>query len=106
MTTNRTELHQQDIKAEAHQQYVEDIDHKGDISEETVNSRHMVEASERYSPEDAAFLATFDEARQRKVYRKVDWRLVPMLALLYLFACMACPSVPVCMAVTSSYYRH
>jgi hypothetical protein len=38
------------------------------------------------SLEEATFVANFDEAQRKKLYRKVDWRLVPMLALLYLFS--------------------
>ncbi len=39
------------------------------------------------SHDDAEFFASFSEERRKKLYRKVDWRLVPMLALLYLFSC-------------------
>ena len=35
-------------------------------------------------PADADFYENFPEDRRRKVFRKVDFRLVPMLALLYL----------------------
>ncbi|KAI8289017.1 Major facilitator superfamily transporter [Colletotrichum sp. SAR11_57] len=38
------------------------------------------------SPEDADFLANFPEERKKKAVRKVDFRLVPMLVLLYLMA--------------------
>lgn len=39
------------------------------------------------SPEDADFYHGFSESARDKAYRKVDIRLVPMLALLYLFSC-------------------
>lgn len=39
------------------------------------------------SPEDEEFLAMFDEKKKKKMYRKIDVRLLPMLGLLYLFAC-------------------
>lgn len=39
------------------------------------------------SADDAAFLASFDEKKRKRMYRKIDVRLLPMLALLYLFAC-------------------
>lgn len=39
------------------------------------------------SADDAAFLASFDDKRKARMYRKIDVRLLPMLALLYLFAC-------------------
>jgi hypothetical protein len=42
-----------------------------------------------HSDEDAEFLANFDEAKKKKMYRKIDWRLIPMLALLYLISCMS-----------------
>ena len=39
------------------------------------------------SKEDADFYHAFPEAARNKAYYKVDIRLVPMLALLYLFSC-------------------
>lgn len=36
--------------------------------------------------EDAEFLAHFTEAQRKQVLRKVDWRLVPMLLILYLIS--------------------
>lgn len=55
-----------------------------------------VEAIERYehnkyaniglSAEDAEFFETFPEEKHKKMIRKVDVRLVPVLALLYLCA--------------------
>jgi MFS family permease len=38
------------------------------------------------SPEDVDFFTNFPEERRKKIFRKVDIRLVPMLALLYLMA--------------------
>lgn len=38
------------------------------------------------SPDDAAFLAGLTDDWKKKVVRKVDVRLVPLLALLYLFS--------------------
>jgi hypothetical protein len=35
-------------------------------------------------PEDAEFYTTYPEEKRKKVFRKVDVRLVPMLAALYL----------------------
>ncbi|KAK2063981.1 major facilitator superfamily transporter [Colletotrichum caudatum] len=37
-------------------------------------------------PEDAEFLACFPEEKKKKAVRKVDYRLIPMLVLLYLMA--------------------
>ena len=36
--------------------------------------------------EEAAFLADFTEDQRKAVVRKVDWRLVPMLLVLYLIS--------------------
>jgi uncharacterized protein YcbK (DUF882 family) len=36
--------------------------------------------------EEAAFLANFTEDQRKAVVRKVDWRLVPMLLILYLIS--------------------
>ncbi|KAL4779417.1 major facilitator superfamily domain-containing protein [Aspergillus varians] len=38
------------------------------------------------SPEDAFFLASFPDERRTKCIRKIDWRLCPVLMLLYLCA--------------------
>ncbi|OQO00720.1 hypothetical protein B0A48_13211 [Cryoendolithus antarcticus] len=38
------------------------------------------------SLEDAAFLHEFSVKEQKRIFRKVDWHVVPMLALLYLMA--------------------
>lgn len=39
-----------------------------------------------HNEEDAQFMASFDEKKKKQMYRKVDWRLIPMLAFLYLVA--------------------
>jgi hypothetical protein len=36
--------------------------------------------------EDAEFLYGVDQAEQNKIFHKVDWRLCPMLAVLYLIS--------------------
>ncbi|KAL7814927.1 MFS general substrate transporter [Trichoderma aethiopicum] len=38
------------------------------------------------SGEDAAFYNSFTEKQRKQIIRKVDWRLVPMLAILYLIS--------------------
>lgn len=50
------------------------------------NGEESIVKTSFYTPEEEEFLATFDEAKQKKMYRKIDVRLLPMLALLYLFA--------------------
>ena len=40
-----------------------------------------------HSQGDLDFLANFDEVKKKRMYRKVDFRLIPMLALLYLICC-------------------
>lgn len=42
----------------------------------------------QYTADEQEFLDNFTDERKAKLYRKIDWRLVPMLALLYLFSCM------------------
>lgn len=39
------------------------------------------------SREDYDFVQSFSPEAVAKIYRKIDWRLVPMLAILYLFSC-------------------
>jgi hypothetical protein len=36
--------------------------------------------------DDAEFLYSIDIAEQKKIFHKVDWRLCPMLAVLYLIS--------------------
>lgn len=49
--------------------------------------RETVYAPNEYvSAADAEFLAGFTEEQRKKVLRKVDWRLVPMLLILYLIS--------------------
>jgi hypothetical protein len=38
------------------------------------------------SQDDAIFLRDFSGAQHKKVFRKIDWRLMPMLMSLYLIA--------------------
>ncbi|WKT45547.1 MFS transporter superfamily [Fusarium oxysporum f. sp. vasinfectum] len=47
---------------------------------------HNEHAQGGLSQEDADFLNNFPEERKKAVIRKVDWRLIPMLVLLYLIA--------------------
>lgn len=66
------------------------------MKEAKVNCKHIEEgaALNKYdealqaglSPDDARFLADFTPAQERRVFRKVDFRVVPMLALLYLIS--------------------
>jgi hypothetical protein len=51
---------------------------------ETAHVEHSLRAG--LSHEDAHFLHDFPEDEHAKVYRKVDWRLMPMLMALYLIA--------------------
>ncbi len=68
-----------------------DLEKKNDTTyvEEVVilpNGDESAVKTSHYTAEEEAFLATFDEAKQKKMYRKIDIRLLPMLAMLYLFA--------------------
>jgi hypothetical protein len=48
---------------------------------------HLQEAMKAgLSQEDAEFLYSIDKAEQNKIFHKVDWRLCPMLAVLYLIS--------------------
>lgn len=61
------------------------------MSEKDLEKVEMVEITNKYarmglSDEDAIFYETFPEDKHKTLLRKVDWRLVPFLALLYLAA--------------------
>lgn len=45
-----------------------------------------IQQSGTLAAEDAEFLAHFTDAQRKRVLRKVDWRLVPMLLILYLIS--------------------
>ncbi|RBQ74805.1 hypothetical protein FVER14953_20288 [Fusarium verticillioides] len=47
---------------------------------------HNEHAQNGLSQEDADFLNNFPDERKKTIIRKVDWRLIPMLVLLYLIA--------------------
>jgi hypothetical protein len=51
---------------------------------ESNHLEHSLQAG--LSPDDAAFLHEFPQGAHKKVFRKVDWRLMPMLMALYLIA--------------------
>lgn len=52
----------------------------------TVPDPKLKQASGPLSDEDREWLASVDAKTQRRIYHKVDVRLVPMLAILYLIA--------------------
>ena len=54
--------------------------------EEKITEPKLNQASGPLSDDDRAWLASVDLKTQRKIYHKVDVRLVPMLAILYLIA--------------------
>lgn len=63
-----------------------DLEKKEEVAQ--IECVERVEQERRaLSAEDEEFLATFDEAKKRKMYRKLDIRILPMLGLLYLFSC-------------------
>ena len=52
-----------------------------------VDSLHLEDfLASGLSQDDAVFLRDFPRAEQKKVFRKIDWRLMPMLMSLYLIA--------------------
>jgi hypothetical protein len=57
------------------------------ITDEKANFQHL----EKYlkaglSHEDAEYLNSISEKEQRRIFHKVDWRLCPMLMILYLIS--------------------
>lgn len=58
-----------------------------DLEKENDNVVHTEQVHNgNLTAEEAAFLANFTEAQRKAVIRKVDWRLVPMLLVLYLIS--------------------
>ena len=52
-----------------------------------VDSLHLEDfIASGLSQDDAVFLRDFPRAEHKKVFRKIDWRLMPMLMSLYLIA--------------------
>ena len=51
---------------------------------ENVETAETSRAALLLGEEDAAFLASFSEAKRKRLLRKCDWHLVPMLLFLYL----------------------
>lgn len=49
--------------------------------------------------EDANFLANFTDAQRKTVLRKVDWRLVPMLLILYLISFIDRANIGMCCSI-------
>ena len=69
-------------KASPSDDHVEDIDghhHRGGLSEE-----------------DAEFMHGFSEERRKRVVRKIDWRLVPFLGVLYLLGYLDRANIGMC----------
>lgn len=60
-----------------------DADHIED-GEKSARYNRYLEAG--LSEEDASFLVSFSAKEERAIFRKVDWRVVPMLATLYLIS--------------------
>lgn len=53
----------------------------------SVDSMHLEHSlASGLSQDDAIFLRDFPGAEHKKVFRKIDWRLMPMLMSLYLIA--------------------
>lgn len=65
----------------------DDLDSKIDLEKKEEFQIEEVTGGSRYSEDDEAFLASFDDKRKARMYRKIDMRLLPMLGALYLFAC-------------------
>lgn len=69
-------------------------------AKDSIEERHSIVYDEKVSPpeylhkyitaglseEDAEFMHNIPAAEQNKIFHKVDWRLCPMLAVLYLIS--------------------
>ena len=53
--------------------------------------------------EDAEFLYSINKDEQKKIYHKVDWRLCPMLAVLYLISHLDRSAVPLKLSARAIY---
>lgn len=60
-------------------------DHDVELDKSTIVQLEQVHNG-NLTPEEAGFLASFSDEQRRVVLRKVDWRLVPMLLVLYLIS--------------------
>lgn len=60
-------------------------DHDVELDKSTIVQLEQVHNG-NLTPEEASFLASFSDEQKRVVLRKVDWRLVPMLLVLYLIS--------------------
>jgi hypothetical protein len=60
-------------------------DHDVELDKNTVVQLEQVHNG-GLTPEEAGFLASFSDEQKKTVLRKVDWRLVPMLLVLYLIS--------------------
>jgi len=77
-------------------------DHDVELDKNTIVQLEQVHNGS-LTQEEATFLASFTEDQKKVVLRKVDWRLVPMLLVLYLisFIDRANIGMPLCvLAVT------
>lgn len=60
-------------------------DHDVELDKSTVVQLEQIHNG-NLTPEEAGFLASFSDEQKKVVLRKVDWRLVPMLLVLYLIS--------------------
>jgi len=60
-------------------------DHDVELDKSTVAQLEQIQNG-NLTPEEAGFLASFSDEQKKIVLRKVDWRLVPMLLVLYLIS--------------------
>ena len=60
-------------------------DHDVELDKTTVVQLEQIHNGS-LTPEEAGFLASFSDEQKKVVLRKVDWRLVPMLLVLYLIS--------------------
>lgn len=76
-TLRRAESYDVDIEKKEEIDYIDQV---AELAPGQDNRRH-------YTEEEEAFLNSFDDKQKSRMYRKIDVRLLPMLGMLYLFAC-------------------
>jgi hypothetical protein len=54
------------------------------IEDDATSAKHEEYLHAGLTVEDADFLVSVSKSEERAIFRKVDWRVVPMLAMLYL----------------------
>jgi hypothetical protein len=73
--------HTEDSSDGALEKFDGDVKH---IEDDPTSAKHQEYLHAGLTREDADFLVSVSKSEERAIFRKVDWRVVPMLAMLYL----------------------